>query len=129
MRVLDTPQVQAYLPFRGKRVFKKPIRTCQRVTASRGLDQCRARERGGRVRVGGCAERSKIAAAVLDVTEKEPLPEDHPFWTMPNLLLTFHTSAISYLEDITKLFIENYRHYIEGKPLGVDPPLRLESMS
>lgn len=60
---------------------------------------------------------SKIAAAVLDVTEKEPLPEDHPFWTTPNLFLTFHTSAISYLEDITKLFIENYRHYIEGKPL------------
>jgi phosphoglycerate dehydrogenase-like enzyme len=59
----------------------------------------------------------KIAGAVLDVTEQEPLPENHPFWTIPNLLLTFHTSAISYPEDITKLFIENYRRYIEGKPL------------
>ncbi|HET9587281.1 MAG TPA: D-2-hydroxyacid dehydrogenase, partial [Anaerolineales bacterium] len=36
----------------------------------------------------------QIAAAVLDVTAKEPLPEDHPFWRTPNLLLTFHTSAI-----------------------------------
>jgi len=61
--------------------------------------------------------KGKIAAAVLDVTEQEPLPEDHPFWTTPNLLLTFHTSAISYPEDITKLFIENYLLYIEGKPL------------
>jgi len=59
----------------------------------------------------------KIASAVLDVTAQEPLPEDHPFWTTPNLLLTFHTSAISYPEDITRLFIENYHLYVEGKPL------------
>ena len=59
----------------------------------------------------------KLAAAVLDVFEKEPLPEDHPFWTTPNLYMTFHTSAISYPEDITKVFIQNYQLYIEGKPL------------
>ena len=59
----------------------------------------------------------KIAGAVLDVTEQEPLPGDHPFWTTPNLLLSFHTSAISYPENITELFIENYQLYIEGKPL------------
>lgn len=59
----------------------------------------------------------KLAAAVLDVFEKEPLPEDHPFWTTPNLYMTFHTSAISYPEDITELFIENYQLYLEGKPL------------
>lgn len=58
-----------------------------------------------------------IAGAVLDVFAKEPLPEDHPFWTTPNLYMTFHTSAISYPEDLTKLFIENYHLYIEGKPL------------
>ncbi len=62
-------------------------------------------------------EQEKIAGAVLDVTEQEPLPEEHPFWTTPNLYLTFHTSAMSYPEDITSLFIENYRLYIEGKPL------------
>jgi len=60
---------------------------------------------------------SKIAGAVLDVTAQEPLPEDNPFWRTPNLLLTFHTSAISYPEDITRLFIENYHLYIKGKPL------------
>lgn len=59
----------------------------------------------------------KLAAAVLDVFEKEPLPEDHPFWRTPNLYMTFHTSAISYPEDITSLFVENYKLYIEGKPL------------
>ena len=60
---------------------------------------------------------AKIAAAVLDVFEKEPVPEDHPFWDTPNLYMTYHTSAISYPEDITKVFIENYRLYVEGKPL------------
>jgi phosphoglycerate dehydrogenase-like enzyme len=59
----------------------------------------------------------KIAGAVLDVTAQEPLPQDHAFWTTPNLLLTFHTSAVSYPDDITRLFVENYQLYIEGKPL------------
>jgi len=59
----------------------------------------------------------RLAAAVLDVFEKEPLPEDHPFWTTANLYMTFHTSAISYPEDLTKLFIENYQLYLENKSL------------
>ena len=59
----------------------------------------------------------QIAGAVLDVTEQEPLPNDHPFWTTSNLLLTFHTSAISYPEDMVQLFMENYQLYVEGKPL------------
>jgi phosphoglycerate dehydrogenase-like enzyme len=59
----------------------------------------------------------KLAAAVLDVFEQEPVPADHPFWDTPNLYMTFHTSAISYPEDVAKLFIENYRLYQEGKPL------------
>jgi phosphoglycerate dehydrogenase-like enzyme len=59
----------------------------------------------------------RLATAVLDVFEKEPLPEGHPFWTTPNLFMTFHTSAISYPEDITELFIENYHLYRQGKPL------------
>lgn len=62
-------------------------------------------------------EKEQIAGAVLDVTTEEPLPEGHPFWKTKNLLLTFHTSAISYPEDITKLFIENYHLYLAGKPL------------
>src|SRR5215213_1441657 len=59
----------------------------------------------------------RLAAAVLDVFDQEPVPTDHPFWGTPNLYMTYHTSAISYPEDITKLFIENYRLYREGKPL------------
>lgn len=62
-------------------------------------------------------QESKIAGAVLDVFEQEPLPKDHPFWETPNLIITFHTSAPSLPEDIARVFIENYRLYLEGKPL------------
>ena len=60
---------------------------------------------------------NKIAGAVLDVFEQEPLPKDHPFWRTPNLLMTFHTSAPSLPEDIAKLFIENYLLFNAGKSL------------
>lgn len=60
---------------------------------------------------------NKIAGAVLDVFQQEPLPKDHPFWETPNLAITFHTAAPSLPEDIAGIFIENYKLYIEGKPL------------
>ena len=60
---------------------------------------------------------NRIAGAVLDVFEKEPLPKDHPFWTTPNLLMTFHTAAPSLAEDISNLFFENYELFLEGQPL------------
>lgn len=62
-------------------------------------------------------DEGKLAAAVLDVFEQEPLPAGHPFWTTPNLYMTFHTSAISYPDDISALFIENYELYLNGNPL------------
>ncbi len=61
--------------------------------------------------------KNKIAGAILDVFEQEPLPKEHPFWEAPNLTMTFHTSAPSLPEDIARVFIENYRLYMEGKPL------------
>ena len=62
-------------------------------------------------------EQDRIAGAILDVFEQEPLPKEHPFWTTKNLMMTFHTSAPSFPEDIAQVFIENYRLYIEGKPM------------
>lgn len=60
----------------------------------------------------------KLAAAVLDVFEKEPVPPEHPFWETPNLYMTYHTSAISYPEEMIELFAENYRLFLDGKPLN-----------
>lgn len=62
-------------------------------------------------------KQNKIAGSVLDVFEKEPLPKEHPFWTTPNLLMTFHTGAPSQAESLTSLFTENYKLFSEGKSL------------
>ncbi|MBN1449452.1 MAG: D-2-hydroxyacid dehydrogenase [Anaerolineales bacterium] len=62
-------------------------------------------------------ETGAIAGAVLDVFEQEPLPAGHPLWSTPNTFITSHTSAPSFPGDIACLFIENYRLYVEGKPL------------
>ena len=58
-----------------------------------------------------------LACAVLDVFEQEPLPSSHPFWKTENLLVTSHTSAPSFPQDIAALFIENYQNFISGRQL------------
>jgi phosphoglycerate dehydrogenase-like enzyme len=59
----------------------------------------------------------KLAGAVLDVFEQEPLPPENPLWQAKNIFITSHTAAPSFPEDISRIFIENYQNYINGKPL------------
>ena len=35
----------------------------------------------------------RIAAALLDVTDPEPLPRDHPLWSLDNAHITMHLSG------------------------------------
>lgn len=69
-------------------------------------------------------QRKAIAGAALDVTEEEPLPADSPLWTMPNVFITPHISAVSeYLWDRqTELLLDNLSRWFGGKELrnGVD---------
>lgn len=62
-------------------------------------------------------QQHKLALAVLDVVEQEPLPAGHPLWRAPNLLLTGHTAAPSFPEDIAPIFIENYYRFVAQRPL------------
>jgi phosphoglycerate dehydrogenase-like enzyme len=59
----------------------------------------------------------RLAGAVLDVFQQEPLPADHVFWRTPNLLITSHTAALSFPVDIAPVFIDNYRRLLRGEPL------------
>ena len=36
-----------------------------------------------------------LAAAALDVFDTQPLPDDHPFWSMPQVLITPHVAGIT----------------------------------
>jgi phosphoglycerate dehydrogenase-like enzyme len=60
-----------------------------------------------------------IGGAVLDVTSLEPIPEGHPLWDCPNLILSQHTgggSGTEY-EGIADFFLFNLERYREGLPL------------
>ena len=62
----------------------------------------------------------KLTGAGLDVFEVEPLPPDHPLWTMPGVLLTPHIAApdAPYLaERRTQMLLENCRRFARGEPL------------
>ncbi|HWI15504.1 MAG TPA: D-2-hydroxyacid dehydrogenase, partial [Burkholderiales bacterium] len=62
----------------------------------------------------------KLAGAVLDVVEPEPLPADSPFWTTPGLVITPHISCddgADYVGISLDLWFENLARYLDGKPL------------
>ncbi len=60
-----------------------------------------------------------ICGAVLDVTEPEPLPSDHPLWRTPNVFITPHVAGLSahYIDNVVRVFAENLRRYANGEPL------------
>ncbi len=60
-----------------------------------------------------------IAGAGLDVFETEPLPADHPLWTMPNVLITPHMAGYGpHLDDRRfAIILDNCRAFAAGQPL------------
>ena len=64
----------------------------------------------------------KIAGAGLDVAATEPLPADHPFWTLQNVLITPHMGGSGGQGDthagFIKIFIDNLRRWVDNKPLA-----------
>ncbi len=58
-----------------------------------------------------------IAGAVLDVFAEEPLPLEHPFWGMSNVVVTPHVSGPSVPEEIAPIFNENLKRFLSGRAL------------
>ena len=60
----------------------------------------------------------KVRAAI-DVTEPEPLPESHPLWNCPNLLITPHVAASSpeFARRAIQVAADELRRYMNGEPL------------
>jgi phosphoglycerate dehydrogenase-like enzyme len=64
-------------------------------------------------------EAGRIAGAGLDAFQEEPLPVAHPFWGLPNVLITPHTAAFAadYWPAVVDQFLENMRRYKKGEAL------------
>jgi phosphoglycerate dehydrogenase-like enzyme len=62
-------------------------------------------------------EQRRIAGAVLDVFDREPLPPSHPLWKMDNVVVTPHISGPSTADALTPVFNDNLARYLAGRPL------------
>jgi phosphoglycerate dehydrogenase-like enzyme len=60
-----------------------------------------------------------IWGAALDVFDQEPLPPGHPFYSLPNLLLSPHCAdhTPDWLERAMRFFIEQFERFADGQPL------------
>lgn len=58
----------------------------------------------------------RIAGAALDVFETEPLPADHPFWALDNVMISPHSAGFhtGYADDAFAIIAANLRNYVAG---------------
>lgn len=59
----------------------------------------------------------QLSRAILDVTEPEPLPSEHPFWTHPRIFVTPHVASMTQPETAAPILLENIRRHRRGEPL------------
>jgi phosphoglycerate dehydrogenase-like enzyme len=110
--ILTVPHTPATEGFMYRARFQRMKRTGFFINIGRGmttrLDDLVAALRAG-----------EIAGAGLDVFEQEPLPADHPLWTMPNVLITPHSAGFGpYLDDRRlEILLDNCRRFLGGQPL------------
>jgi phosphoglycerate dehydrogenase-like enzyme len=62
-----------------------------------------------------------LAGACVDVTAPEPLPQDSPLWTAPNMHITPHISGGFHLQathdNIIRIAVANLQAFFAGQPL------------
>ena len=116
LTVPHTPETEGFM---HRARFQLMKRTAFFINIGRGMTT-RLEDLAAAIQAGD------IAGAGLDVFEREPLPADHPLWTMPGVLITPHTAGFGpYLDDRRyEILLENSRRFLGGQPLRnvVDKP-------
>ena len=61
----------------------------------------------------------RIRGAALDVFNTEPLPDGHPFYSLDNVLMSYHSAdhVEGWIENAVEVFVRNYDHFEKGEPL------------
>jgi phosphoglycerate dehydrogenase-like enzyme len=62
---------------------------------------------------------NRIKGAALDVFDREPLPDGHPFYSLENVLLSAHCAdhTPDWMERAMQFFLEQFERYRKGEPL------------
>jgi len=110
--ILTVPHTPATEGFMHRARFRQMKRSAFFINIGRGMttrlaDLVQALQAG------------EIAGAALDVFEEEPLPKDHPLWTLPNVLITPHTAGHGPYLDARRfeILIDNCRRFLGDRPL------------
>ncbi|MEY9538017.1 glyoxylate/hydroxypyruvate reductase A [Bradyrhizobium diazoefficiens] len=62
----------------------------------------------------------RLNAAMLDVTDPEPLPESHRLWSHPKVIITPHIASVTQPHTAAQSVIENIRRHRAGQnPIGL----------
>ena len=110
--ILTTPETPDTVGMFNARLFARMKRGAHFINIARGrcvvTDDLVAALRSGH-----------LAGAGLDVADPEPLPPDHPLWSMPNVLITPHVAIYGtpYRDKWEAMLIENCRRFAAGQPL------------
>jgi glyoxylate/hydroxypyruvate reductase A len=58
-----------------------------------------------------------LSGAVLDVFREEPLPQRHPFWNNPHIIITPHIASLTNVSTAADVVAENYNRLLNNKEL------------
>ncbi|MBY6262667.1 glyoxylate/hydroxypyruvate reductase A [Azospirillum sp. 412522] len=58
-----------------------------------------------------------LSRAILDVTDPEPLPPEHPFWRHPRVFVTPHVASMTQPQTAAPILLDNIRKHQRGEPL------------
>ncbi|NIF45972.1 glyoxylate/hydroxypyruvate reductase A, partial [Burkholderia sp. Tr-862] len=59
----------------------------------------------------------RLDSAILDVTEPEPLPAGHPFWTHPRIRITPHIASATRPDTAVDAVLANLARHRAGQPM------------
>ncbi len=59
----------------------------------------------------------QLSAAMLDVTDPEPLPQDHPLWSHPKVIITPHVACQTRAEDGARHVVAVLQAWRDGAPI------------